>query len=126
MTDDKSICKVEPLRFWRRYVAWFGADARGARRNFFRGGKRSIHYLLDGIKPYSCSQDFAKGFEPIVKMILLKRCCNLGGMLSKLMQFKCVMDGGLGKSPQSQSDFRNFFIKITTLTSFRSHFERFF
>ena len=72
-----------------------GAEGRGARRNFFGGGKRSIHYLLDEINRYNCNQDFAKGFEPIVKMILFKKWCNLGGMLSKLMHFNCIMDGGL-------------------------------
>ena len=66
----------------------------------FSGGGRSIHYLLDEIKPYSCNQNFAKGFEPIPKMILFKKCCDLGGMLSKLMQFKSLTDGGLGAKPQ--------------------------
>ena len=59
--------------------------SRGARRIFFRGGgKRCIHYLLDKVT-HSCNQDFAKGFEPKVNMTLLKKFCNLGGMLSKLM-----------------------------------------
>ena len=58
----------------------------GQRRpqKFFQGGggKRLIHYLLDQSKPYSSNQDFAKEFEPKVKMILFKKCCNSGGMLS--------------------------------------------
>ena len=88
---------------------------RAACRNFFKGGRgkrrRPIHYLLNQLKPYSCNEDFAKGFEPKVKMILFKKCCNSGGMLSKFMQFKCIMDGGLGASPQSLGNFRNFLKK---------------
>ena len=100
--------------------------ARGARRNFFRGGgKQSIHYLVDERKSYNCNQDFAKGFESKVKMILLKKCCYLGGMLSKLMQFECLMDGGLGAKPQLLKDFCNFLKKKNTLTSFESHFDCF-
>ena len=51
---------------------------RGARRNFFRRGKRRIHYLLDKIKPYNCNQDFAKGFEPKVSITLLKKMLKFG------------------------------------------------
>ena len=92
----------------KSFVKYLGIF-RGARRNFFRwGGKRSIHYLLDEIKRHSCNQDFAKGLEPIAKMILFKRCCNLGGMLSKLMQFKCFMDGGLGAKPSVARRFSQF------------------
>ena len=36
---------------------------------------------------------------------------QLGGMLSKLMQFKCIMDGGLQAKPQSLDNFRNFLKK---------------
>ena len=32
---------------------------------------------------------------------------------------------GSGSNPQSLGNFRNFWKKITTLTSFESHFERF-
>ena len=53
---------------------------RGARRNFFwgGGGKRRIQYLLDKIKPHSCNQDFAKGFEPKVNMTLFKKILQFG------------------------------------------------
>ena len=95
-------------------------------QKFFQGGgKRRIEYLLDKIKPYSCNQDFTKGLEPKVNMTLLKQSWNLGGMLSKRMQFKRIVDGVWGQSPQSLGNFRNFWKKITTLTSFESHFERF-
>ena len=89
------------------------------------GGKRRIQYSLDKIKPYSCNQDFAKGFEPKVNMTQLKKSCNLGGMLSKRMQFKCIMDGGQGAKPPVAGQFLQFLEKITTLTSFKSHFELF-
>ena len=50
---------------------------------------------------------------------------QLGGMLSKLMQLKYIMDEGLGAKPPVTGNFRNFLKKITILTSFGSHFERF-
>ena len=87
------------------------ATCKGACRNFFRGGKRGIHYLLDQSKPYSCKQNFAMEFEPKVKMILFKRCCNSGGMLGNLMQFKCIMDGGLGAKPPVAGQFSRFLEK---------------
>ena len=65
------------------------------------------HNLLDEIKSYSCNQDFAKRFEPIPKMILFKKR-NLGGMLSKLMQFKSITDGGLGAKPPVAGQFLHF------------------
>ena len=74
------------------------------------GGRRSIHYLLDEIKSYSCNQDFAKRFEPIPKMILFKKR-NLGGMLSKLMQFKSITDGGLGAKFPVAGQFLHFLKK---------------
>ena len=135
------ICKSVPpfkiLQFkYRFYVHYciihscLYEPGRGARRNVFRGGgggNRRIHYLLGQSKPYSCNQDFAKRFEPKVKMILFKKSCNAGGMLSKLMQFKCIMDGGLGPKPLVAGQFSQFLEKITTLTPFGigSHFERF-
>ena len=79
---------------------------------FFQGGgKRHIHYLLDQLKPYSCNQDFAKGFEPKVKLIVFKKCCTLGGMLSKLMQLKCIMGGDLGAKPPVAEQCLHFFDK---------------
>ena len=66
---------------------------------FSGGGKRCIYYLLDQRKLYCCNQDFAKGLEPRVKMILFKKLLQLGGMLSKLLQFKYITDGGLGAKP---------------------------
>ena len=47
---------------------------------------------------------------------------QLGGMLSKKMQFKYITDGGLGAKPPATGQF---FEKITILTSLGSHFERF-
>ena len=75
------------------------------------GGKRRIQYSLDKIKPYSCNQDFAKRFEPKVNMTLLKKSSNLGGMLSKQMQFKCIMDGGQGAKPPVTGQFLQFLEK---------------
>ena len=57
-----------------------------------------IHDLLDLIKLYSCNQDFAWGLEPKIKIICSKKL-QLGGMLSKRMQFKRNMDGGLRAKP---------------------------
>ena len=50
---------------------------------------------------------------------------QLGGMLNKLMQFDCIIYGGLQAKPQLLGNFRNFFKKITILPSFGLHFERF-
>ena len=67
------------------YVASFDVNmtpAEAPAEIFSGGGKRLIHYLLDQSKPYSCNQDFSKEFEPKVKMIVFKKCCNSGGTLS--------------------------------------------
>ena len=37
---------------------------------------------------------------------------QLGGMLNKLMQFDCIIYGGLQEKPQLLGNFRNFFKKI--------------
>ena len=50
---------------------------------------------------------------------------QLGGVLSKLVQFKCIVDGGLGAKPLVAGQFLQFLEKITILTSFRSYFKRF-
>ena len=84
---------------------------RGARRNFFRGVKRRIQDLLDKIKPHSCNQDFAKGFESKVNMTLFKKILQFGRMLSKRMQFKCIMDGGLGAKRPVVGQFSQFLEK---------------
>ena len=57
-----------------------------------------IHDLLGRIKLYSYNQDFASGLEPKVKIICSKKL-QLGGMLSKRMQFKRNMNGGLRAKP---------------------------
>ena len=117
----------QPLAKLRRVAIFRNGNQRRPQK-FFQGGgggKRRIHYPTDKIKPYNCHQDFAKGFEPKVNMTLLKKCWNLVGVLSKMMQFKCIMEGGPGAKPQSPGNFRNFWKKITALTSFESHFERF-
>ena len=43
---------------------------------------------------------------------------QLGGMLSKLMQFKCVLDGSLGANPLVDQQFSKLLEKIIILTSF--------
>ena len=50
---------------------------------------------------------------------------QLGGMLNKLMQFKCIIDGGLGAKLPVAGQFLQFLEKIAILPSFRSRFERF-
>ena len=73
---------------------------RGAHRSFFKGGKRRIHYLLHEIKPYSCNQDFAKGLEPKVKMILLKKCCDWAACWANWCNSRSVLLTGVwGQAP---------------------------
>ena len=51
---------------------------------------------------------------------------KFGRHVEQTMQFKCIIDGGLGAKPPSLGNFRIFWKKITTyLTSFDSYFERF-
>ena len=51
---------------------------------------------------------------------------QLCSMLNKLMQFKCIIDGGLGAKRPVAGQFSQFLKKkITILPSFGSHFERF-
>ena len=50
---------------------------------------------------------------------------QLGGMLSKPMQSKCILDGSQGANPLVDQQFSQLLEKITILTSFGSHFQRF-
>ena len=50
---------------------------------------------------------------------------QLGCMLNKLMQFKCIIHGGLGTKPPVAGQFSQFLEKITILPPFGSHFEHF-
>ena len=50
---------------------------------------------------------------------------QLGGMLSKLMQLKYSMDGGLGAKPPVSGNFRDFLKKIAFLTQLESNFASF-
>ena len=85
-------------------LPWYGS--RGARRNFFRGGKRHIQYLLDKIKPHSCNQDFAKGFEPKVNMTLFKKILQFGRHVEQTDAIQ-VYDGrgSWGKAPSRWAIF---------------------
>ena len=50
---------------------------------------------------------------------------QLSGMLSKLMQFKRIIDWDLGAKPLVAGQFSQFLEKKNILPSFGSHFERF-
>ena len=101
----------------------FGHRVRGARRNFFRRGKRRSHYLLDKIKPYNCNQDFAKGFEPKVNNPV-KKILKFGRHVEQSDAIQVHYERRFGKPPVA-GQFSQFLEKNTTLTSFESHFECF-
>ena len=76
---------------------------------FSGGGKRRIQYLLDQIKPYSCNQDFAKGFKPKVNMLLFKKMLQFGRHVEQTdaIQVYCGRGSG-GKAPSRWEIFAVF------------------
>ena len=76
---------------------------------FSGGGKRRIQYLLDKIKPHSCNQDFAKGFEPKVNMTLFKKILQFGRHVEQTDAIQVYHGRGSGgKAPSRWAIFAIF------------------
>ena len=78
---------------------------------FSGGGKRRIQYLLDKIKPHSCSQDFAKGFEPKVNMTLFKKILQFGRHVEQTDAIQVYHGRGSGGKAPVAGQFSQFLEK---------------